>query len=137
MATAASLAEIGRNVPFAFNRKEAKDHGEGGSTIGAPIRGRVMIVDDVISAGTSVRESVELIRAAGAVPAGVVIALDRQERGQSALSATQEVHETFGIPVFAICTLTDVIGTVTARPDLVHHLQPMRAYRQQYGVAET
>ncbi len=136
-ATAASLAEIGRNVPFAFNRKEAKDHGEGGSTIGAPIRGRVMIVDDVISAGTSVRESVELIRAAGAVPAGVVIALDRQERGQSALSATQEVHETFGIPVFAICTLTDVIGTVTARPDLVHHLQPMRAYRQQYGVAET
>ncbi len=136
-ATAASLAEIGRNVPFAFNRKEAKDHGEGGNTIGAPIRGRVMIVDDVISAGTSVRESVELIRAAGAVPAGVVIALDRQERGQSALSATQEVHETFGIPVFAICTLADVIATVTAGPDLVHHLQSMRAYRQQYGVAET
>ena len=136
-ATAAALAEIGRNVPFAFNRKEAKDHGEGGNTIGAPIRGRVMIVDDVISAGTSVRESVELIRAAGAVPAGVVIALDRQERGQSALSATQEVHETFGIPVFAICTLADVIATVTAGPDLVHHLQSMRAYRQQYGVAET
>ena len=135
-AAAASLAEIGRNVPFAYNRKEAKDHGEGGSTIGAPIRGRVMIVDDVISAGTSVRESVELIRAAGAVPAGVMIALDRQERGQSALSATQEVKETFGIPVFSICTLTDVIETVTARPDLVHHLQSMRAYRQQYGVAQ-
>jgi len=136
-ATAASLAEIGRNVPFAFNRKEAKDHGEGGNTIGAPIAGRVMIVDDVISAGTSVRESVELIRAAGAVPAGVVIALDRQERGQSALSATQEVRETFGIPVFAISTLADVIAVVEARPDLVHHLQSMRAYRQQFGVAET
>ena len=136
-AAAASLAEIGRNVPFAFNRKEAKDHGEGGNTIGAPVRGRVMIVDDVISAGTSVRESVELIRAAGAVPAGVLIALDRQERGQSALSATQEVHETFGIPVFSICTLADVIATVSARADLVHHLQSMRAYRQQYGVAQT
>ena len=135
-ATAASLAEIGRNVPFAFNRKEAKDHGEGGNTIGAPIAGRVMIVDDVISAGTSVRESVELIRAAGAVPAGVVIALDRQERGQSALSATQEVRETFGIPVFAISTLADVIDVVEARPDLVRHLQSMRAYRQQFGVAE-
>ena len=98
-AIAMALAQRGRNFPFAFNRKEAKDHGEGGSIVGAPLAGRVLIVDDVISAGTSVRESVELIRAAGATPAGVLIALDRQERGQGELSAVQEVQRDYGIPV--------------------------------------
>lgn len=133
-ATAIALAGFGRNVPFAFNRKEAKDHGEGGVVVGAPLRGRVLIVDDVISAGTSVRESVEIIRAAGATPSGVAIALDRQERGQGALSAAQEVQAGYGIPVHAICRLRDVMETLAERPDLAHHLQSMAQYRQRYGV---
>ena len=103
--TAMRLAERGHNLPFCFNRKEAKDHGEGGSLIGAPLAGRVAILDDVISAGTSVRESVEIIRAHGATPSVVVIALDRMERGTGSLSAVQEVRDTYGIPVLAVATL--------------------------------
>lgn len=130
------LAERGRNVPFSFNRKEAKDHGEGGTLIGAPMAGRVLILDDVISAGTSVRESVNIIRAQGAEPAGVVIALDRMERGTGALSAVQEVRETFGIPVVAVATLSDLIGFLSDSPELVANLDAVQAYRDTYGTAE-
>jgi orotate phosphoribosyltransferase len=132
--TAVALAEFGRNVPFAFNRKEIKDHGEGGNVIGAPLRGEVLIIDDVISAGTSVRESVELIRAAGARPAGVVIAVDRQERGQGDLSAAQEVQHLYGIPVLSICSLDDIVQYLSNREDLAQHLRSVQAYRQRYGV---
>jgi orotate phosphoribosyltransferase len=134
-ATAVALAQLGHNVPFSFNRKEAKDHGEGGNIVGAPLGGRVLIIDDVISAGTSVRESEEMIRAAGASPAGVLIALDRQERGQGELSATQEVSRTFGIPVIAIATLDDVLATLRARSDLAAQVPAIEDYRRQYGVA--
>jgi orotate phosphoribosyltransferase len=132
--TAVALAEFGRNVPFAFNRKEIKDHGEGGNVIGAPLRGEVLIIDDVISAGTSVRESVDLIRAAGARPAGVVIAVDRQERGQGDLSAAQEVQRLYGIPVLSICSLDDIVQYLSHREDLAQHLRSVQAYRQRYGV---
>ncbi len=114
-AAAMALAEKGRNVPISFNRKEAKDHGEGGLIIGAPLAGRVLIVDDVISAGTSVRESVDLIRASGAIAGGVVIALDRMERGQGSLSATQEVQQSFDMPVISIATLDDLLDYLRAR----------------------
>lgn len=133
--TAVALAEKGRNVPFCFNRKEAKDHGEGGTLIGAPLKGKVMIIDDVISAGTSVRESVELIRAQGAEPAGVLIALDRQERGQGAQSAVQEVTAKYGIPVVAIANLTDLIAYLHGQPELERNLQAVERYRAEYGVA--
>jgi orotate phosphoribosyltransferase len=142
--TAVSLARAGRNVPFAFNRKEAKDHGEGGTLVGAPLRGRVVIVDDVISAGTSVRESVELIRAQGATPAAVLIALDRQERGgnaehPTATSATQEVTALYGIPVLSIASLDDLLGFLDAggapSGDRSAHRDAIAAYRQRYGVA--
>ena len=133
-ATAMALAERGRNVPFAYNRKEAKDHGEGGTLVGAPLAGKVLIIDDVISAGTSVRESVTLIRAAGAEPAGVAIALDRMERGQGELSAVQEVSRDFGLPVVAIATLEDMLGYLRQTPELQNHLDAVQAYRQQYGV---
>ncbi|GLR11976.1 orotate phosphoribosyltransferase [Chitinimonas viridis] len=133
--TAVALAEKGRNVPFCFNRKEAKDHGEGGTLIGAPLKGRVMIIDDVISAGTSVRESVELIRAQGAEPAGVLIALDRQERGQGTQSAVQEVTARYGIPVVAIANLTDLIAFLNGQPELERNLQAVERYRAEFGVA--
>jgi len=132
-ATAIALAARGHNLPYAFNRKEAKDHGEGGSIVGARLRGRVMIVDDVITAGTSVRESVELIRANGAEPAGVLIALDRMERGQGAASAVQEVREMHGIPVVAIATLDDVMAFIDGRPELAAHATAVNAYRARYG----
>ena len=132
-ATAVALAEMGHNVPFSYNRKEAKDHGEGGNIIGAPLAGRVLIVDDVISAGTSVRESEAMIRAAGAVPAGVLIALDRQERGQGALSAVQEVSRNHGIPVTAIATLDDVLATLRGEPDQSGRIAAIEEYRRQYG----
>jgi orotate phosphoribosyltransferase len=132
-ATAMALARAGHNLPFAFNRKEAKDHGEGGTTIGAPIEGRVLIVDDVISAGTSVRESVETIRSQGAVPAGVAIALDRMERGQGELSAVQEVEREFGIPVIAVASLTDLMGYLEARGELARHRDAVALYRRRYG----
>ena len=136
LATAAAIAlasRHGRNVPVAFNRKEAKAHGEGGSLIGAPLAGRVLIVDDVITAGTAVRESIDLIRAAGAAPGGVVLALDRQERGQGALSAVQEVQSSFSIPVITIARLDDLIAHLEgAGAD--HELAALRNHRLRHGV---
>ena len=129
-----ALAGLGRSVPFAFNRKEAKDHGEGGTLVGAALTGRVLIVDDVISAGTSVRESVELIRRSGAEPAGVVIALDRMERGTGALSAVQEVREQFGMPVTAVATLDDLVEFLERDANRRAQLEAVAAYRAQYGV---
>ena len=133
-ASAVALAEFGRNLPFCFNRKEAKDHGEGGMTVGAPLKGRVLIVDDVISAGTSVRESVQIIQAAGARPAGVLIALDRMERGTGALSAVQEVRNQFGIPVISIATLDDLVVFLRARGNMAQQLRLVERYRKEYGV---
>jgi orotate phosphoribosyltransferase len=140
-ATAIALAEDGINVPFAYNRKEAKDHGEGGSLIGAPVKGKVVIIDDVISAGTSVRESVDLIRGAGAEPAAVLIALDRMERSGNATevgdkSAVQAVEEEFGLPVIAIANLADLMSFLTASSDtdLTAYLPAVKAYREQYGI---
>ena len=133
-ATAIALARQGRNTAYAYNRKEAKDHGEGGTLVGAPLAGRVLIIDDVITAGTSVRESMELIRAAGATPAAVVIALDRQERGQGELSAVQEVERNFGIPVVSVATLTDLIDYLSGHPELENKLAAVRAYRALYGI---
>ncbi|WP_417068572.1 orotate phosphoribosyltransferase [Niveibacterium terrae] len=134
--TAIRLAEQGRNVPFCFNRKEAKDHGEGGTLVGAPLKGRVLILDDVISAGTSVRESVEIIRSQGAEPAGVVIALDRMERGQGEHSAVQEVRSQYGIPVVAVANLLDLIAYLGSNSELTTHLDAVNAYRERYGVAD-
>jgi len=131
---AIALAGMGRNVPFAFNRKEAKDHGEGGTVVGAALTGRVLIVDDVISAGTSVRESVELIRHAGAEPAGVVIALDRMERGSGDKSAVQEVREQYGIPVVAVATLDNLVEFLERDADRRQALQAVAGYRAKYGV---
>jgi orotate phosphoribosyltransferase len=141
-ATAVALAGMGRNVPFAYNRKEAKDHGEGGTIVGAALEGRVVIVDDVISAGTSVRESVEMIRSAGATPAAVVIALDRMERSGkdgalSPSSAVQEVGQQYGIPVISIGNLDDLFEYITgggADPRLLQHKEAVSAYRARYGV---
>ena len=138
--TAMALSATGRNTPFAYNRKEAKDHGEGGTLVGASLAGegsaggRVLIIDDVISAGTSVRESVELIRAAGATPVGVVIALDRMERGNGELSAVQEVENSYGIPVISVAKLTDVIHYLSGQSELECHLNAIRAYRVRYGI---
>ena len=134
-ATAIALAQAGHNVPFCFNRKEAKDHGEGGTIVGAPLKGRVLVVDDVITDGASKREAIEIIRAAGATPAGVLIALDRQERGRGELSATQEVGREFGLPVAAIASLEDILATLAARPEHGQDVQRIEAYRRQYGVA--
>ena len=131
---AMALAGLGRNAPYAYNRKEAKDHGEGGTLVGAPLAGRVLIIDDVISAGTSVRESVDLIRAAGATPAAILIALDRQERGQGDISAVQEVERNYGIPVLSVATLTDLIDYLSGHPDLENKLAAVRAYRSSYGI---
>ena len=133
--TALALARAGHNLPFAFNRKEAKDHGEGGTIIGSPLAGRVLIIDDVISAGTSVRESVELIRQAGATPCGVVIALDRMERGQGQLSAVQEVGRDYGLPVIAVASLDDLMTFLADRPDFKDYATAVARYRQEYGVA--
>jgi orotate phosphoribosyltransferase len=124
-----------RDVPFCFNRKEAKDHGEGGTTLGAPLRGQVMIVDDVISAGTSVNESVGIIGGAGASPCGVIISLDRQERGQGALSAAQEVRARHGIPVISIVTLDDILEYLQTRGDRQAEVTAILDYRAQYGAA--
>ena len=131
--TAIALAAAGHNLPYSYNRKEAKDHGEGGTVVGAPLAGRVMIVDDVITAGTSVRESVELIRAHGATPAGVLIALDRMERGQGATSAVQDVRDTYGIPVVAIANLDDVMAFIDGQEALSAMRPAIAAYRERYG----
>jgi orotate phosphoribosyltransferase len=140
-ATAIALAEDGINVPFAYNRKEIKDHGEGGSLIGAPVKGKVVIIDDVISAGTSVRESVDLIRGAGAEPAAVLIALDRMERSGTATdvgdrSAVQVVEQEFGLPVIAIANLADLMSFLTTSSDteLTAYLPAVKTYREQYGI---
>jgi orotate phosphoribosyltransferase len=132
-ATAIAAAENGHNLPFSFNRKEAKDHGEGGTIVGAPLRGRIMIIDDVITAGTSVRESVELIAAHGAIPAGVLIALDRMERGWGERSAVREVQDEFGIPVIAIATLDDVVAFIANSDELKRYVPAIAAYRAEYG----
>ncbi len=134
--TAIALAEMGHNLPFCFNRKEAKDHGEGGQIIGAPLKGNVLIVDDVITDGASKRESVEMIRAAGATPVGVLIALDRQETGAKAgstLSAAQEFNQTYGVPVISVATLDDIIAVLVQQPGESDKLKKIQAYRQLYG----
>jgi orotate phosphoribosyltransferase len=131
---AIALARQGRNVPYAYNRKEAKDHGEGGTIVGAPLSGKVLIVDDVISAGTSVRESVDIIRSHGAEPCAVAIAIDRQERGLGELSAVQEVQRDNGIPVISIATLADLIRFLEDAPELLTFKQAVQQYRNEYGV---
>ena len=139
-ATAMALAEHhGRNVPYAFNRKESKDHGEGGLVVGTALRGRVLIVDDVITAGTAIRESLQLIRGAGAQPVAVGLALDRQERGQGTLSAVQEVEKEQGLRCVSIVTLADLIDTLSQAADgreriSAEQLTSLRAYRERYGV---
>lgn len=129
-----ALSEIGNNYPFCFNRKEVKDHGEGGVIVGLPLSGRVLIVDDVISAGISVREAVDLIRASGAIPCGVIIALDRMERGSNGLSAAQEVRQIYGIPVVSIINLDDLMNYLQDRDDLALNLRAVKSYRAQYGI---
>jgi orotate phosphoribosyltransferase len=140
-ATAIALADNGINVPYAYNRKEAKDHGEGGVLVGAPVKGKVVIIDDVISAGTSVRESVDLIRKAGAEPAAVLIALDRMERSGTATeigdkSAVQAVEQEFGLPVITIANLAGLMSFLTASSDtqLTNYLPAVKAYRDKYGI---
>jgi orotate phosphoribosyltransferase len=138
-ATAIALAKSGRSVPYAFNRKEAKDHGEGGNIVGSALTGRVVIVDDVITAGTAIRESIDMIRAAGAQPVAVALALDRQERGQGALSATQELEKEFGVSCVSVITLADLIESLSAGADRpagisAEQLTSLRAYRERYGV---
>jgi orotate phosphoribosyltransferase len=133
--TAVALADQHqRNLPWCFNRKEAKDHGEGGNIVGAPLTGRALIVDDVITAGTAIRESVDIIRGAGAVPMGVIIALDRQERGQTEKSAVQEVEQGLGLPVTSILKLTDLIAHLKAAGDR-QQVDALERYRSEYGVA--
>lgn len=135
-ATAVSLSSLHKkNTPFAFNRKEAKDHGEGGVIVGAQLQGKVMIIDDVITAGTAIRQVIEIIKAAGAEPAGVVIALDRQERGQGELSAIQELELEHQIPVRSIINLNQLLGYIQEDPRLSEHAEAVAAYRARYGVA--
>jgi orotate phosphoribosyltransferase len=123
-----------RDLPWCFNRKEAKDHGEGGNLVGAPLQGRVLVIDDVITAGTAIRESVDIITAAGAAPAGVVIALDRQERGRGERSAIQEVEQDLGLPVTSIVTLADLQAWLEGGAGNADTLERIRAYRAEYGV---
>ena len=133
-AVAMALADTGRNVRYSFNRKEEKDHGEGGMVVGAPLAGRVLIIDDVISAGTSVRQSVEIIKAAQAVPCGVAIALDRMERGSGELSAAQEVERLYGMPVINIARLDDLVAYLQTDSGMSANLTAVNKYRAQYGV---
>jgi orotate phosphoribosyltransferase len=133
-AVAIALVDEGRNVRYSFNRKEAKDHGEGGSVVGAPLAGRVLIIDDVISAGTSVRQSVDIIRSANAAPCGVVIALDRMERGTGDLSAVQEVEQQFHMPAISIATLDDLVSYLQTDGKMLSNLTAVNKYREQYGV---
>lgn len=133
--TAAALSDqYGRDVPYTYNRKEAKTHGEGGFIVGAPLQGRVLIIDDVITAGTAVREVMEIIQQQGAEPAGVVIGLNRQERGQGELSAIQEVEQEYGVPVISIVDLAEIINYLKAQQDQAGNVLKIEAYRQQYGV---
>ena len=136
--TAMAFAKLrNKDIPFAFNRKEAKDHGEGGVLVGSPLEGNVLILDDVITAGTSIRESVGIIKEAGAQPIGVLIALDRQEKGQNTLSATQEVTEQYGIPVFSIITLSHIVDYLAAQTTdntEISQLAIIKNYQTQYGI---
>jgi len=133
--TAAALYDRhGIDVPYAFNRKETKAHGEGGSIVGHPLQGDILIIDDVITAGTAIRESMDIIKAEGARPAGVVIALDRQERGKGERSAIQEVEADYGMPVAAIVRLADLVDFIRQRGDAAQHLDNIEAYRREYGV---
>ncbi|RUO48424.1 orotate phosphoribosyltransferase [Pseudidiomarina donghaiensis] len=137
IATAAAIAlydTYQKDVPYCFNRKEKKDHGEGGNLVGSPLKGRVMLVDDVITAGTAIRESMEIVQANGAELAGVLIALDRQEKGKGELSAIQEVERDYGATVISIVKLNDVIEYLQNSPDFAQYLDKVTAYRAQYGV---
>ncbi len=135
VATAVAMAEHhNRDVPYAFNRKETKDHGEGGAIVGTALNGRVLIIDDVISAGTSVAESIRMIHAAGATPAGVVVALDRQERSQGPLSAIQEVEQRHGIPVLSIISLDQILACISEMGAIKDFVASIHAYREQYGI---
>ena len=141
VALAAHPAMRGRDVPFAYNRKEAKDHGEGGVLVGAPLQGRVVIIDDVITAGTSVRESVDMIRGAGAEPAAVLIAMDRMERAGndgslSPHSAVQEVQQRYGLPVVSIASLDDIMALLKDNADFAQHQAVVKAYRDRYGISD-
>lgn len=136
LVTATSIAladQHGRDMPWAFNRKEAKDHGEGGNIVGTALTGRVLIIDDVITAGTAIREAVDIIKGAGATPVGVILALDRQERGQGERSAVQEVEQTLGLPVTSIAKLSDLINYVESQGN-AGQLAALRSYRAEYGV---
>ncbi|MEC5320384.1 orotate phosphoribosyltransferase [Brenneria populi subsp. brevivirga] len=134
-ATAVALSEQhSRDLPYCFNRKEAKDHGEGGNLVGSPLQGRVMLVDDVITAGTAIRESMEIIAANAARLAGVMIALDRQERGRADISAIQEVERDYQCKVISIITLRDLIAYLAEKPEMAAHLAAVEAYRDRYGV---
>lgn len=127
--------QYGKDVPYCFNRKEAKTHGEGGNLVGSPLQGKVMLVDDVITAGTAIRESMQLIQTQGASLSGVLIALDRQEKGQGELSAIQEVERDFGTQVVSIICLNDLINYLQGKPELAQYLDAVSAYRAQYGVS--
>ena len=136
-AVAVALADqYGRDLPWCFNRKEAKDHGEGGLIVGAPLQGRIMIIDDVITAGTAIRETMAILATHKATPAGVLIALDRRERGQGELSAVQETERTYGIPVTSIANLDDLVAYLAEQPNYAEHLEKMCDYRAQYGITE-
>ena len=136
-ATAVALAnQFNKNKPYAFNRKEAKDHGEGGSIVGSPLQGKVLIVDDVITAGTAIREVIDIIKQAGAEPAGVLLALNRQERGKEMLSAIQEVERDFGIPVVSIVKLDQVLDYLKTEPTLEKYAADVAEYRATYGVSD-
>ena len=132
--TSIAYSQLKQDIPFAFNRKEAKDHGEGGIIVGAPLHGKVLILDDVITAGTSVRESVEIINAMDAEPAGVLIALDRQEKGENEMSAIQEVSERFKMPVISIISLTNIIEFLEQDESLAEQLEIIKLYRLEYGI---
>lgn len=133
--TAVALAEHHNlDMPYCFNRKEAKDHGEGGTLVGSPLSGRIVVVDDVITAGTAIRESMEIIRQNNATLAGVMLSLDRQEKGKGELSAVQEVERDYDCQVFSIITLNDLISYLAEDPQMDIHLQAVRAYREQYGI---
>ncbi|WP_258240860.1 orotate phosphoribosyltransferase [Pseudidiomarina homiensis] len=137
IATAAAIAlydTYQKDVPYCFNRKEKKDHGEGGNLVGSPLQGKIMLVDDVITAGTAIRESMDIVQANNAELAGVLIALDRQEKGQGELSAIQEVEQDFGTKVVSIVKLNDVIEYLKDSPELADHLEAVQAYREQYGI---
>lgn len=133
--TSIALAESGHQYPFCFNRKEVKDHGEGGNVVGAALSGRVLIIDDVISAGVSVRDSVNLIHTAAAIPCGVVVAIDRMERGSGTLSAVQEVRQTYNIPVASIVDLDNIMNYIKDMSGMAKHADAIESYRARYGVA--